>query len=564
MAEDSSRRKSNNPSRVLQTTEAGDEEQSNQEFNETDILEIPDDDGDDDSKDWYQSQPSGGGREEEEEAEDGGRGFVFSSNEVTDNVVVLTSDMELPGGIDEGMDAEIQGRGSAHSILHGSRSLKPRKQVGSSFNRSRQFMGVSYDSDQVYPPDGDSSQVRRQQRAVEPFVCRTTSSSGKKDASMQFPDDELSVLREENDALRKENSELRKKVDRLVETIALNDALPNLLATLRGAPTAGGTSQNLSTSTDNNPPEEGAVPSTSASPQVLTISRCQSLANDDPSSNPPPSSTQNVVIPVSDMGVALGQVVTTPSASSHAVTLPQIPLSQVSLPQLAAAMDQDLLPHQSQQQVNIPRAPVLPVLAPSIQMGLTGQPPMVPPGAPSQLAMIQQSLPNPVPQSTPQTVLQHVSHMAGGNLAPVRIRDRGKLLVRPGGKQTEDSVEISLSNNVKVDKRLLDRCNHTNFRKLTSDLLMCLFPRKVLSRSTLGGTSNTISRTTGLPTNKTRLDPEKVEAILDYVQRVTGVPARAVKDAIRTKLNNEAKRMHRQLIFKRSFHYSASAPDGPP
>ncbi|XP_030833352.1 uncharacterized protein LOC100888800 [Strongylocentrotus purpuratus] len=382
---------------------------------------------------------------------------------------------------------------------------------------------------------------------------------------MQFPDDELTVLREENDALRKENSELRKKVDRLVETIALNDALPNLLATLRGAPASSDASQHLSPSPDHTPPEEDAVPSTSASPQAITISRCQSLANDDLSSGPP-TSTHDAVIPVSGMGVVGGQVVTT--VSSQSVSLPHIPLSQVSLPQLAAAMDHDMLPHHLQQQVHIPRAPVLPVLASGIQMGLMGQPPMVPPmvppGAPSQLAMMQQSLSNPVPQSAAQTVLQHVSHMTGGSVAPVRIRDRGKLIVRPGGKQTEDSVEISLSNNVKVDKRLLDRCNHTNFRKLTSDLLMCLFPRKILSRSTLGGTSNTISRTTGLPTNKTRLDPEKVEAILDYVQRVTGVPARAVKDAIRTKLNNEAKRMHRQLIFKRSIHYpSSTTPGGP-
>eukprot|EP00057_Strongylocentrotus_purpuratus_P007564 XP_011662038.1 PREDICTED: uncharacterized protein LOC105437292 [Strongylocentrotus purpuratus] len=130
MAEDSSRRKSNNPSRVLQTTETGEEDQHNQEFNESDIIDIPDDEGGDgvlDSKEWYQTeQPGGGVRDEgEEETEDGGRGFVFSTGEVNDNVVVLTSDMELQGTtMEESLENEIQGRRAGKEISIQSSSVQ--------------------------------------------------------------------------------------------------------------------------------------------------------------------------------------------------------------------------------------------------------------------------------------------------------------------------------------------------------------------------------------------------------------------------------------------------------
>ncbi|XP_072166102.1 uncharacterized protein [Diadema setosum] len=550
MSEDSSRRKSNNPSRVLQSTD------------DNDIIDIPDDDGIQvmDSKRWYHQDENvdhitDGVMGFEVRGMDGGEAGAALGNEVDGEERGESHSLEV--------HEESTGHTSSQSILQGGRfSLNNRRHSsGSTFIRQRQFIEMTPDSYQSYPMDLEPNQVRRQQRAVEPFVCRTTSTSGKKDACMQFPDDELSVLREENEALRKENTELRNKVDRLVETIALNDALPSLLASLRGEhPQEAGSGQGTSATLP-------AVQTPSSTPSTITISKCHSLANEEPAAYtisstpgdadgaPPISEIATVMVPqeVPKSGV--------PTTVSQMSIVDRMAIPQTSQPPVTV-VEQELLPpltiqQVSQQPVHIPRAPVVPVLAPSIQMTLANPTPMVPPGAPSQLAMLQQSLPSQVPQSPSQVVLS-------GMAPPTMMRMRGKVPPRAGAKQTEETIEITLSNRVKVDKKLLDRCNHTNFRKLTSDLLMCLFSRKVLSRSTLGGTSHSISRTTGLPTNKTRLDPDKVEAIIDYVQRVTGVPVRAVKDAIRTKLNNEAKRMHRQIIFKsRSVHYPGAGTEDP-
>ena len=68
--------------------------------------------------------------------------------------------------------------------------------------------------------------------------------------------------------------------------------------------------------------------------------------------------------------------------------------------------------------------------------------------------------------------------------------------------------QVELSSNVQVKKKLLLRCNSSDPRKLTSDLMVLLFGREVLASHSLTGGKNTKGFA------KPALSKTKVEAII--------------------------------------------------
>jgi len=99
---------------------------------------------------------------------------------------------------------------------------------------------------------------------------------------------------------------------------------------------------------------------------------------------------------------------------------------------------------------------------------------------------------------------------------------------------------VYLSPTVSMKKELLMTCNHSSVSKLVSDLLMSLVSREVLAVSSLTGKTCHGVRERK---NVLKLDEDVVNAVIEYVHKVTGASIRDIKDAIRTKLNNEGKRL---------------------
>uniref|UniRef100_A0A1A8JLM5 BEN domain-containing protein n=2 Tax=Nothobranchius TaxID=28779 RepID=A0A1A8JLM5_NOTKU len=114
----------------------------------------------------------------------------------------------------------------------------------------------------------------------------------------------------------------------------------------------------------------------------------------------------------------------------------------------------------------------------------------------------------------------------------------------------EDELNFCyLAENLRVPKHLYERVAEIgDYKKYISALLMILFDRDTLATHCLLGRKNT----TGEDSHKPPLPPEILKGLMDHVAEKFGVDSTQIKNAIRTKLNNEDKLMKKRLGLNRA------------
>ncbi|XP_071785634.1 uncharacterized protein [Asterias amurensis] len=113
----------------------------------------------------------------------------------------------------------------------------------------------------------------------------------------------------------------------------------------------------------------------------------------------------------------------------------------------------------------------------------------------------------------------------------------------------DEDEQVNLSSNVRVKRKLLARCNSSDPRKLTSDLMVLLFGREMLASHSLTGSKNTRG------VSKPALNTNKVDAILAYVtNKFKDASAESIRLVMTNKLSNEGKLQKKKL---------ATAPEQP-
>uniref|UniRef100_A0A1A7WAA9 BEN domain-containing protein n=1 Tax=Iconisemion striatum TaxID=60296 RepID=A0A1A7WAA9_9TELE len=115
----------------------------------------------------------------------------------------------------------------------------------------------------------------------------------------------------------------------------------------------------------------------------------------------------------------------------------------------------------------------------------------------------------------------------------------------------EDELNfLYLAENLRVPKNLYERVAEIgDYKKYVSALLMILFDRDTLATHCLLGRKNTF---TGEESHKPPLPPEILKSLMDHVAEKFGVDSTQIKNAIRTKLNNEDKLMKKRLGLNRT------------